>query len=70
MNWQLFIPLVATTMVAILGWFVVHELGAAEAIASRDDQHHREIRVPELVLDGEDAGSKDRLLFPVFFFAR
>jgi hypothetical protein len=28
MNWQLLIPLLATTTVAILGWYVVHAMNA------------------------------------------
>jgi ABC-type bacteriocin/lantibiotic exporter with double-glycine peptidase domain len=45
MNWQFLIPLLVTTVVAIVGWFIAHRLAAARDRKSK----RREQRVQYLV---------------------
>ena len=45
MNWQLLIPLLVTTVVAIIGWFIAHRLAAARDRESK----RRDKRIQYLV---------------------
>jgi len=45
MNWQLLLPLLATTCVAMIGWVVVHRLNARRDVENK----RREIRVKYLI---------------------
>ena len=45
MNWQLLIPLLITTVVAVVGWLIAHALAAARDRANK----RREMRVAVLI---------------------
>ena len=45
MNWKLLVPLLITTMIAIIGWFAAHRLAANRDRVNK----HRDIRIEYLI---------------------
>jgi hypothetical protein len=58
MNWELLVPLLITTVVAVVGWFSGHSLSASRDRANK----HRDIRLEYLIEAYrrlENAGGRD-----------